>query len=98
MNSGMPGCYCWYYSTQKMKVPFVHIVCLQNDFEISNEALRSVERKEKDRIQENRDGWVGRKTGEEEIIENNKNKKRNSRQNRRIESQQQRETIEKDAT
>jgi len=30
--------------------PIVHSVCLQNDFEISNEALRSVERKEKDRI------------------------------------------------
>jgi hypothetical protein len=54
--------------------------------------------KKKDRIQENRGGWVGRKTGEEEIIENNKNKKRNCRQKRRIESQQQRETIEKDAT
>jgi hypothetical protein len=36
--------------------PIVHIACLQNDFKISNEALRSVERKEKDRIQEKRDG------------------------------------------
>jgi hypothetical protein len=36
--------------------PIVPIACLQNDFKISNEALRSVERKEKDRIQEKRDG------------------------------------------
>jgi hypothetical protein len=59
MNSGMPGLLLLVLFHSENEGPIVHIVCLQNDFEISNEALRSVERKEK-RSYTREPGWVGR--------------------------------------